>query len=113
MLYCWTCRAEGFTLVLPNRVVMTSRDLLANCDGRAFEQWQSAFATARGGRSPVFENGTFINFGQGCLRDLKPGRYQIIARLKNQHVVLKQKQLGSKTAVGSIESLPLTIDIIA
>ena len=104
--------AQSFKLLKRGQFIDKSYDVLVGCDPRAFEYLAAAFAANTDDETQAFDQGQFINFGQGCLKDLKPGSYAITATLKNNYVVVSSNIPKRKTAVGSVASPLLTISVV-
>jgi hypothetical protein len=60
----------------------------------------------------IFEQNLFVTWGDRCLDIKRPGTYTIVAEVTNDYVVQSPCESNSKTAVGTIRSTPLTINII-
>ena len=59
----------------------------------------------------VFERNLFVNWGDACLGTERVGSYVLVVEARNSHVVLSASQPQAKTAVGSISSNKLSINI--
>lgn len=109
---------ETYTLLKPNTTTTSSLNLLVGCKERdAFMKLMNDLfndinrARRMGWDVIVFERELFISWGDACLDVLHPGAYSVVAEVTNEHVVGSPCEPQTKTAVGTIRSTPLKIDI--
>jgi len=109
---------ETYTLLKPNTMTTSSLNLLVGCKERdAFMKLMNDLFNDmdRSRRMSwdvtVFERELFISWGEACLDVFHPGAYSIVAEVTNEHVVGSPCEPQTKTAVGTIRSTPLKIDI--
>jgi hypothetical protein len=110
---------DDFALLRPGEMFAISLHLLAGCKDKElvdFDQSRQEFNKAvTEGRTEyqrgMFERNLFVNWGDACLHLSRPGKYAITAQIRNDYVVISASNQKIKTAVGSIQSAPLTITI--
>ena len=110
IIVCLAIGPDSFELLEPNLMTSESIQLLVGCNDKPFDQMNSSLDDKDDKR--IFENNLFINYGRACLNVTRPSTYTIKARLSNDYVIESPGEPNIKTAVGSIESEPLTIQII-
>jgi hypothetical protein len=103
---------DNFNLLEPNQTVSGSMLLLAGCPGKYNRKAEGLKnRTLEIDDRTGFEQGRFGNLEQGCIPFSTAGEYTITALYANAAVVEDRERAGTKTAVGSIRSEPLTIVI--
>lgn len=111
---------QSYVLLRPNEVVMGSLQLLAgfNVEGlSAFGESRERFdQDVHRGRveygKGLFDRNLFVNWGDASLRIDRPGTYVITATMVSENVITSRCEPKVRTAVGTIQSTPLTITII-
>ena len=104
-------RPQTYVLQNPNRVSFTSHQLLSECDRRAFEQVRMQLNAATESKK-LFENDSFVFWGESCLDIRYPGTYTLTFEITNWFVVVSTIKGDVRTAVGTLRSNPLMITII-
>jgi hypothetical protein len=100
---------ETYALLDTHEMFSATYRLLAGCDQRAFQQVRAQLATTES--RIVFEKELFLNWGDSCLQIRRPGIYSLTFAVSNWFVVVPSSPTGFQTAVGTLESKPLTITI--
>jgi hypothetical protein len=109
---------ELYTLLNPGEILVGSFQLFTDCEQhRKYMETRNQLLNNTNqlmGSSEdklIFEKNLFINWGDACLNPAKPGKYTIIAEADNNHIIGSSCEPNTKTAVGTIRSMPLTITI--
>ena len=100
--------ASSFTLTEPEDFIVNSSIILVGCDEEPFGQAE------KGNKSNLeqFNENLFTSRGSACLQISKPGTYYISAEANNNHVLLSPEEANVKTAVGTIRSNRLKIEVV-
>jgi hypothetical protein len=96
-----------YALTQPGEIMTKSFQILAGCDKRALQS-----VSLQLDDKDTFERDTFVNWGDLCLRVTHPGAYKISVEQGNNNVVVSTSEPSAKTAIGVIQSTPLTIRIM-
>lgn len=100
--------SDLYTLLQPGEIMTKSFEVLAGCDKKALENLSKGLDKKD---KDLFEQDGFVNWGQLCLRAVRPGTYTITVEHGNSDVVISANGPNAKTAIGVIRSTPLTIEI--
>lgn len=110
--------SQSFRLVETNKLTTGSYQVLAGCDSggeksfsKVQEKMLKELPPGRDADKIVFEKDLFITWGDACLLIKRPGTYTITVEAHNNYVVKSPCEPNIKTAVGTIQSTPLTITI--
>jgi hypothetical protein len=112
---------QSFSLAQPNGMLIESYQILAGCNVEGLSEYETtrekivkALPLNAGiDDRPFFENNIFVNWGDACIRAVRPGAYTFTAEFQHDDTVVNSPcDPKAKTAVGSIRSSPLTITII-
>lgn len=98
-----------YTLLPPGEIMTKSFELLAGCDKQAVENIGKGLDKTS---KDFFEEDRFVNWGDFCLRINRPGIYTITVEQVNSNVVITANEPNAKTAIGTLRSTPLPIEII-
>lgn len=101
--------ANSYRVVEPGRSIVVSVQMLVGCDERAFKQLDGS--NRKSEDFQIFERNSFLNWGHGCLDVKRPGAYTLTMEQENQFVIVAGSRRKIRTAVGTIVSTPLTIQI--
>jgi hypothetical protein len=110
---------QSYSLLGPGEIIVGSIQMLAGCNvegASAFDEARQKLAEdVRRNQAKydeaVFERNLFINWGDACLRIPRPGTYNVVVEVTNQHVIVSAREPNVKTAVGTTRSIPITITI--
>ena len=100
---------ETYVLLDTHQMFSGTYRLLAGCDQRAFKQASAQLAASE--TRTMFEKELFLNWGDSCLQIKRPGVYSLVFTVSNWFVLVPSTPTGFQTAVGILESKPLTITI--
>src|SRR5262245_14431672 len=100
---------KSYKIVEPEKIMTRSIQLLLGCNQRAFDQMNELFSD---NMKNAFEQGRFVNWGQGCFKITQPGKYIVDVGQKNYFVVVSNDKEKLKTAIGAMRCSPLPIMIL-
>jgi hypothetical protein len=107
----------SYEYVGKDQLISGSLQILVDCSlrektrDRSLQHLQETQANNSAQDKAVFENDLFVSWGDACLSLPGPGHYTITAEMTNEFVIVSAEEPRAKTAVGTIESAPLTIVI--
>jgi hypothetical protein len=96
-----------FVRVLPGEISVHSFQLLVGCDKRAFAQ----FASTESDDLSIFQNGSFLNWGDACLATTQPQTFTVFVEVDNEFVLVQSQAGRGRTAVGKTRSNTLEMTI--
>lgn len=101
---------NSYRLIQPGRLITSSVQVLVGCDERAYKRFDRS--NNRKSDYQIFEENSFLNWGHACLNVKLPGTYTLSIEHENQFVIVSRSRPKMMTAVGTIRSTPLTINVL-